>query len=82
MLDLGGLTPPAGATIGVWRDVTNRTGTSTTYLPEVRPAGDGSFSFVDAPPTGGQYTYSVYWYTPVFQAAYASHAVSVRGAGA
>ncbi|GHJ53129.1 hypothetical protein Nm8I071_24360 [Nonomuraea sp. TT08I-71] len=82
VLDLGGLTPPAGATIGVWRDVTNRTGTSTTYLPEVRPASDGSFSFVDAPPTGGQYTYSVYWYTPVFQAAYASHAVSVRGAGA
>ncbi|MFI5490712.1 hypothetical protein [Micromonospora echinaurantiaca] len=83
VLDLGGLTPPAGTTIDVWRDVTNRTGTSRTYLPTVTPASDGSFSFVDTPPTGGQYTYSVhFWTNPVFQVAYASHKVSVRGAGA
>ena len=82
VLDLGGLTPPPGATISVWRDVTNKNGTSTTYLPAVTPRSDGSFSFVDSPPAGGQYTYAVYWYTPVFQPAYASQAVSVRGAGA
>jgi YVTN family beta-propeller protein len=80
VLDLGGLTPPPGATIDVVRTVSNRKGTVSTLLPAVTPASDGSFSFVDTPTVGGQYTYTVYWYsTDAFSPAQASHDVTVRG---
>ncbi|MFG1710428.1 hypothetical protein ACFLIM_45405 [Nonomuraea sp. M3C6] len=51
---------PAGTTLLVQRTVSNRDGTVTTGLPNIRlTSADGSFTVADTPQVGGDYTYSV-----------------------
>ncbi|MEV4491110.1 hypothetical protein AB0K04_13435 [Micromonospora coxensis] len=76
----GAVPTPAGSVV-VWRDVTTRSGTTSTDLPPVRLAADGSFTVTDTPPTSGQYRYHVRFDgDATFALAHDSHDISVRGA--
>ena len=77
----GQVRPPAGS-ITVQRALTNRSGYTLTALPAAPLATDGSFTFADTPPVGGQYVYHVQWPgDDTFLPAYTSHEVWVRGTG-
>jgi hypothetical protein len=54
-LTLGNSASPAGLTVAITR--TNPGGTTTT-LPSVQTASDGSFTFTDSPTATGNYTYT------------------------
>ncbi|MBF8184823.1 hypothetical protein ITP53_03525 [Nonomuraea sp. K274] len=62
VLDGGGRLPAAGSPIKINRAVTDRDGTvTTTTLPSVPIADNGSFTFADTPPARGEYVYTVRW---------------------
>lgn len=75
----GNISTPAGSIVVV-RAVTNRKGYTTTELPAVPLAADGSFTFTDTPPVGGQYRYHVRFDgDATFLSAYTSYDVEIRG---
>jgi len=75
----GQVATPAGSIVVV-RAVTNRNGYTTTELPSVPLATDGSFTFTDTPLVGGQYTYHVRFDgDTTFLSAYTSYDVEIRG---
>jgi YVTN family beta-propeller protein len=79
-LEVGGYGPIPGSTLKVLRTVSNDTGTVTTELITLVPADDWSFSFIDTPMIGGQYTYTVQFAGDLATLpAQASHDVTVMG---
>ncbi len=78
-LDVGQASP-SRYSLKVLRTVSKGSGTITTTLRSVLPAGDGAFSFADTPTEGGLYTYTVQWAGDTATlSAQASHNVTVKG---
>ncbi|WP_327586167.1 hypothetical protein OHA25_03425 [Nonomuraea sp. NBC_00507] len=79
-LNTGAQATPAGTSLTIERTFTNRAGTFTAVLPAIAPVADGSFTFADTPPAGGQYTYTVRWDGDAASLpAQADQGVTVRG---